>query len=102
MHITMSGFQRMVGSRRWKASAAPSLVMTHSSLSQSMMVRSKSNTTTTAGAGADAIPGGWQAGRRQAELPGSPRLFLRAVSGGLGLGGCRCQRPAQSHLLCFI
>jgi hypothetical protein len=56
----MSGFQRMVGRRRWKASAAPSLVMTQSSLSQSMMVRSKSKTTTTAGTDADAM-GRWAA-----------------------------------------
>jgi hypothetical protein len=44
---TMRGFQRMVGRRRRKASEAPSLVMTQSSLSHSMMVLSKSNTTTT-------------------------------------------------------
>lgn len=76
INVTMSGFQRMVGRRRWKASAAPSLVMTQSSLSQSMMVRSKSNTTTTAGVGADAMGGGWQGGGGQAGLPGSPRFLF--------------------------
>lgn len=60
--VTMRAFQGMVGRRRWKASAAPSLVMTQSSLSHSMMVRSKSNTTTTSAraAAAAAAIGVWQ------------------------------------------
>ena len=86
--ITMSGFQRMVGRRRRKASAAPSLVMTQSSLSQSMMVRSKSNTTAApvAGAGADAIGGGWQGeeGAALFRFSGGTRLLFCAVGGGLG------------------
>uniref|UniRef100_A0A0E0JKT3 Uncharacterized protein n=1 Tax=Oryza punctata TaxID=4537 RepID=A0A0E0JKT3_ORYPU len=53
---TMRGFQRMVGWRRRKASEAPSLVMTQSSLSHSMMVLSKSNTTTAAAAVSPSAP----------------------------------------------
>jgi hypothetical protein len=72
-------------------------VMTQSSLSQSMMVRSKSNTTTTPGAGADAMSGGWQGEGGQAGLPGSPRLLFGAVGGVLVLGSAAA--PVSSPLL---
>ncbi|WVZ69840.1 LOW QUALITY PROTEIN: hypothetical protein U9M48_018566, partial [Paspalum notatum var. saurae] len=92
VHSTMRAFQRMVGRRRWKASAAPSLVMTQSSLSQSMMVRSKSNTTTTApstpDAAPDAIGGGWlgrEGGGKEEAAAAAPRFLFCAVGGAAGL-----------------
>jgi hypothetical protein len=77
-------------------------VMTQSSLSQSMMVRSKSNTTTTPGAGADAMSGGWQGEGGQAGLPGSPRLLFGAVGGVLVLGSAAAPRLLSSALYIAI